>query len=146
MILELDIPSRYSKHHWCPGSVHRMKECMLSRPRDIQPSAKRLQFLWGFLSNLPVTTGFLTTWRFSRHAPRSNAAMLTRPGAGGNMSHFSNCSATGTFSCEGWLQSVLPSWGDVGADKLHSANSNTQLYFVFNNVIGTMLFPPRCPP
>lgn len=145
MILEPDAPSKHSKHHWCPGLVHRMRKRMLSRARGIQPSAKPLQFLWSFLSNLPVTTR-LATWRFSRHAPGSNTATLTRPGSGGNMSHFSNCSATGTFSCEGWLQSVLASWGDVGADRLHSANSNMQLYFVFKNVIATILFPSCCLP
>lgn len=29
---------------------------------------------------------------------------------------------------------------------MHSANSNTQLHFVFNNLIGTILFPPLCLP
>lgn len=82
VILEPDVPSRHRKHYQFPGSVHRVRKHMLFQPRGIQPSAKTLQFLWGFLSNLLVTTRFLGTWRFSRHTPCSNTAAFTWPGSG----------------------------------------------------------------
>lgn len=100
VILELDVPSRHGKHHQFPRSVHHIREHMLSQPQGIQPSAKPLQFLWGFLSNLPVTTRFLERWRFSRHTPCSNTAAFTRPGSGQG--------ATCHVSSTAWLLAPSP--------------------------------------